>query len=88
MHDPFGSLALVHQPVATAVAAVLSVVFMVIVRGYVRLAYLAPFTAATQIAAPVAYSPLIMFLISLAVGLGAMAYMLRRAFAGEGAARA
>ena len=58
-----------------------TVSIMVLIRDLVRAAYLAPFFSVTDLKVAPQYSPMIMFLVSFAVGLVIVAYMLKLAAA-------
>ncbi len=70
------------QRVWLATAGVVATVsIMVLIRDLVRAAYLAPFFSVTDLKVAPQYSPMIMFLVSFAVGLVIVAYMLKLAAA-------
>ncbi len=73
-----------HNRLATTVVmAVLTIIFMALVRGYVRQAYLEAYFSPELPAVSAEYGPLIMFLASLTAVVAAGWYMLKRAFSGK-----
>ncbi len=66
-------------PAAACVAA--TVTIMVLIRDFVRAAYLEPFFSLSDLKVAPQYSPMIMFLVSFVVGLIIVAYMLKLAAA-------
>lgn len=65
------------KPTLTAILAVLTVVLMAVTRGQVRLATLAPSFTPASLPVTGEISPLLMFVVSLAIGLGCIGYMLK-----------
>lgn len=65
--------------VPAAVALVLTVMAMVGLRELARVAYLEPFYKVAELPSSGQHSPLVMFIVSLCVGLGVIAYVLRLA---------
>lgn len=65
------------KPMAAAILVVLTVALMSTTRSQVRLATLAPWFHPSSLPVTGELSPLVMFLASLAVGLAAIAYMLK-----------
>jgi hypothetical protein len=70
---------LLDQVRKTAIAALISLVFMVLMRELLRVAYLKPYFFPTDLQVQPQYSPMILFLIVFAGGLAVMWYMLRLA---------
>ncbi len=65
------------KPAAAAALVVITVVFMATTRSQVRLASLAPYFTPASLPVTGEVSPLLMFLVSLLLGLAAIAYMLK-----------
>jgi hypothetical protein len=63
-----------------------TIVIMVIIRDLVRRAYLKPYFSVTTLKVEAQYSPLILFIVTLIIGLFLVAYMLNLAFRKKGEA--
>ena len=69
------------QRVWLAAGTVLAtVVVMVLMRDILRQAYLAPYFSLSDLTVVKQYSPMLLFLVAFAVGIGLIAYMLKLAF--------
>lgn len=69
-----------RRPIATSVSALVLVIVMVFMRDLVRVAYLKPWFELSHLQVIPEYSPLMFFLVTFAVGLGMIGYMLKLVF--------
>ncbi|MCD4741099.1 MAG: hypothetical protein K8R67_01260 [Desulfobacteraceae bacterium] len=60
-------------------AVVITVIVMVLIRDIVRLAYLKPYFALSDLKVEPQYSPMILFIVTLIIGIGFIIYMLKLA---------
>ncbi|MEF2231738.1 MAG: hypothetical protein V3571_12475 [Pseudodesulfovibrio sp.] len=72
-----------RKPMQAAAWTVLTVLTMAGVRALVRAADLAPWFSPSTLAVTGESSPMVLFLVSLAIGLAAVAYMVKLAFSGK-----
>lgn len=71
---------ILYRVIMASVATALLVLLMIIMRDLLRSAYLAPYFTLKQLEITGQYSTLIMFLVSLALGLGVVAYLIHLAY--------
>ena len=69
-----------HKVLPAAIVTLLTVLDMIILRDLVRSAYLQPYFRISDLKVIAQVSPLILFLVTLGIGLGAIVYILRLAF--------
>lgn len=70
----------VYKVRQSAIAAFLTLIFMVLVREAVRIGYLKPYFAVTELQVVPQYSPMIVFFLVFAVGIAFIWYMFKLAF--------
>ncbi len=60
-------------------AVVFTIIVMVLIRDMVRTAYLKPYFALSDLKVEPQYSPMILFIVTLIIGIGLIGYMLKLA---------
>jgi hypothetical protein len=75
--------ALRYRPLSATYLLLATLLFMVLMRDFLRLAYLKPWFSPTELVVQSAWSPFILFLISFVAGIGLIIWMLRVVFAAK-----